>query len=138
MIRRAGRAALWIVAQGHTAWAEIVTRSNHQELWKFDATTPSARILRQTKGINASAAAVEKGRTIWVVSDTPLHRRFTNCSSEHLVAISGATGKSAVKASIKLPHEECGAVSSLTISRHNLYFLVPRTNPTRLYRYALQ
>lgn len=82
VVHRGGRAALWILARGHTVWMEQIAGRLDVSLWRFDGT--KGRRLA-TPGFTA-AAAVWGGGSIWAAGANP------TCTHEHVLRIDPATG----------------------------------------------
>jgi len=90
VVHRGGRAALWILARGHTVWMEQIAGSSTVSLWRFDGTR--GRRLR-TPGFTA-AAAVWGGGSIWAAGAN------LKCTHEHVMRIDPATGNATRVANI--------------------------------------
>jgi len=139
LVRRGGRAALWLAAAGHTVWANIVSGLSSEEIWRFDGPAGSARPLARADQLNASAAAVEPGSgALWTLSDVPKGGKFFSCTGERVVKIDARSGQQTVVATVHLPQARCGGLygstQSATFAYGAFYFLDASATPGRLYR----
>ena len=131
IIHREGRAALWITADAHTVWTEIISGTRKGALWRFDGPHAQAtRLWRRT--IGAAPSATYANGSLWAVEPVWAGARSAQCTSEKVTRIDPLTGHETPLATVAAsgycsllfdPH-------GLTFSNGALYFL----SGTRLYR----
>jgi hypothetical protein len=139
LVHRGGRAALWLIASGHTVWTDIISGTTRQELWRFNGPKGTARALARADRLHAGGAAVEPGAGgLWTLSDIPEGGKFFSCSGEHVIRIDAGTGQQSVIATIHVPQNRCavqyGAPTNATYTNGASYFIVNGDSQDRLYR----
>lgn len=82
VVHRGGRAALWLVARGHTVWMEQIAGTSTVSLWRFDGT--KARRLEKPRFL--TVAALWGGGRIWAA------RNDGDCTHERILRLDPATG----------------------------------------------
>lgn len=131
LVHRGGRAALWLVAAGHTVWADVLTGTTHGEIWRFDGPSGKGRALARADELDSWAAGVSRdGSSLWTVREVPVGGSYESCSAVRVLEIDGQTGRQSVAASISTPGAQCYSVTSSTYAGGAFYFLLD----TRLYR----
>jgi hypothetical protein len=131
IVHREGRAALWLAADAHTVWAEIVSGTDRAALWRFDGPRARARLLwRRTIGV---APAVTYGAgSLWAVIPVWAARSSSQCRSESVVRIDPVSGRETAVATVAASGY-CSLLfdpQGLTVADGALYFL----SGSRLYR----
>jgi hypothetical protein len=81
VVHRGGYATLWLVAAGHSVWADIGTIPPHstastpisQEIWRFDGPAATAHPLASATGLNSSATPIVQAGSaaLWTLSLIP-------------------------------------------------------------------
>jgi hypothetical protein len=131
IVHRGGRAALWIAADGHTAWTEVVSGASEAALWRVDGPDARARRLwRRT--IGAAPVATYGGGSLWAVTPIWAGRRSAQCTSERVSRIDPTTGHVRAVATVAASGY-CSLLfdpQGLAFSNGALYFL----SGSRLYR----
>jgi hypothetical protein len=132
IIHREGRAALWITANAHTVWTEIISGTSDTALWRFEGPQAKAkRLWRRTIGIPAPVATYGAG-SLWAVTPTWAGRYSGQCKSEKVSRINPTTGREKTVATIAASGY-CSLLfdpQALTFFNGALYFL----SGSRLYR----
>ncbi|HEY3578261.1 MAG TPA: hypothetical protein VGK68_09780 [Gaiellaceae bacterium] len=133
LVHRGGRAALWIVATGHTVIADVLSGETHGELWRFTGAAARARALASANELNDWATSFSTdGSSVWTVREIPVNGKYYNCNSLQVIRIDAATGKQLVAATVPTPGSQCyGAIYS-TFGDNAFLFLYGR----KLYRVA--
>jgi hypothetical protein len=120
VVHRGGRAALWILAHGHSVWMEQIAGTLHTSLWRFDGPSGSAHLLLP-KADFIAAAAVWGAGSIWAAGTG------VRCADEHVFRIDPATGRTTRVASV--PTGSCeplgGDPQGITFTGGAVYFLDP-------------
>lgn len=83
VVRRGGRAALWLLARDHTVWMEQIAGASTVSLWRFDG-------MRERRLVTPSffgAAAVWGAGSVWVAGGN------RHCNHELVVRFDPATGR---------------------------------------------
>lgn len=131
IIHREGSAALWITANAHTVWTEIITGTSDAALWRFDGPKARAkRLWRRT--ISVAPVATYGGGSLWAVTPTWAGRYSAQCKSERVSQIDATTGREKVVATVAASGY-CSLIfdpQGLTFFNGELYFL----SGSRLYR----
>ena len=147
---RGGYATLWLVAAGHTAWADIGTLPHHgsastpvrQQIWRFDGTATAARDLASATGLNAypNSPVLQPGsQALWAISLVPNHGDYRMCLHAQLVRIDAHTGRQTVTRTISIVDQSCLPVQGQAFVHGAFYFLSPYINDTlRTTLYRLQ
>jgi hypothetical protein len=113
LVHRGGYAAFWLLAAGHTAWADIASSTRHlyvirQELWRFDGTSASAHALAGADELTEPGPALAPGaRSLWTISGVSSSGRFYSCHTQRVVRIDARTGRQSVVATLALPGQPC-------------------------------
>lgn len=84
VVHRGGRAAMWLVAHGHTVWMQQVAGRSTFSLWRFDGVAGRPRVLATPRFF--AVAAVWGGGSIWAAGADP------KCTHERVVRVDPATG----------------------------------------------
>jgi hypothetical protein len=151
LAHRAGYAAFWLVASGHTVWEDIASMphasSVRQEIWRFDGSSAAAHALASANSLNWEATpAVQPGSAaLWTVSNGPSQASYNSCAGQQIVRIDAVTGRQTVKATIRVPGDPCFPVPGVpwlptgagaqTFAGGAFYFLAQtQTSVTTLYR----
>jgi hypothetical protein len=148
VVHRGGYAALWLVAAGHTVWADIGTipphssasTAIHQEIWRFDGPSAPAHALAGANGLNSSATpTVQAGAAaLWTLSLIPSPPgSYYACTHAQLVRIDARTGRQTVTRTLSFTDEYCLPVQGQAFVDGAFYFLSPYISPatrTTLYR----
>lgn len=115
LVHRGGRAALWIVAAGHTVVADVLTGETHEELWRLDGATATTRALAPADELNDWAASISAdASTISTVREVPTNGKYFQCNSLQVVRIDASTGRQRVAATIPTRGSQCyGATYSV-------------------------
>lgn len=149
IVHRGGYATLWLVAAGHTVWADIGTLPHHgsastpvrQEVWRFDGPAPTARDLASADGLNAYPNPVLQpgGQALWTISLVPTQGNYRLCLRAQLVRIDANTGRQTVTRTVSIVDQSCLPVQSQAFVDGAFYFLSPYINQTlRTTLYRLQ
>lgn len=150
VVHRGGYATLWIVAAGHTVWADIGTLPRrrlastpvHLEIWRFDGRSATAHPLARANSLNSSATPVMQSGSaaLWTLSLIPsVPGNYENCSHAQLVRIDARTGQQTVTRTLPFTDEYCLPVQDQAFLDGAFYFLsqyVGPNTPTTLYRLA--
>jgi hypothetical protein len=131
IIHREGRAALWITANAHTVWTEIISGTSHASLWRFDGRRARAKRLWQ-RTISTGPVATYGGGSLWAVTPIWAGRYSAQCKSETVSQIDPTTGREKIIATVAASGY-CGLIldpQGLTFFKGTLYFL----SGSRLYR----
>lgn len=133
LVHRGGRAALWIVATGHTVIADVLSGQTHGELWRFTGNSARARALASANDLNDWATNFSTdGSSVWTVREMHTNGKDYSCKSLQVIRIDAATGKQHAATTIPTPGSQCyGAIYS-TFSHNAFSFLYGR----KLYRVA--
>jgi hypothetical protein len=132
LVHRGGRAALWIVAAGHTVVADVLTGTTKGEIWRFEGTSGRALALAAANGLNNWAASPSPDGSVWTVREVPTDGTYFDCSSLQVITINDATGKQAVAATVPTVGLPCYGATYSTFSDAAFTFLYGGT----LYRVA--
>lgn len=134
-------AAVWLVADGHTVWADIETFARHDTLrlriWRFDGAAASAHPLAAANDLSGYAPALQPGgAALWTVNSLPTNGNYTTCRAQQLVRIDAASGRQTVAATLRqLPDEPCLQYGlSQTFSAGAFYLIGSDYSPETLYR----
>ncbi|HET7744973.1 MAG TPA: hypothetical protein VFK76_09560 [Gaiellaceae bacterium] len=139
IVRRGGRAALWLAANGHTVWVDVVSGRTRQQILRLDGVQGRARSLGRPAGLHSGAAALDPAtQTLWLASDVPASGSFDACPAERVVRLDGRTGTIARVADIALPAGRClyAEPGSTLFAFGAFYVLDDQARPNRLYRVA--
>jgi hypothetical protein len=134
IIHREGRAALWVAANAHTVWTEIISGTGEASLWRFQGSPARAKRLWRRSISGAPAATYGEG-SLWAVTPAWGGRHSAQCTSEKVTRIDPSTGHEEVIATVAASGY-CSLIldpKGLTVSNGALYFL----SGTRLYRVRL-
>jgi len=137
LVRRGGRAALWLVAGGHRVWVDVVSGTSRQEIWRLEGSHGRALSLGRRVGLSSAAAALDARRsTVWLTSDVPESRRFDSCVAERIVTLDGQTGATARVVDIRLPSGRClyAGPGSTAFAFGAFYAIDTQPQPNRLFR----
>lgn len=131
IVHRGGRAALWLVAAGHSVWADVLTGEAHGEIWRFDASGATA--LAPADELNTwIAAAAPDGSSLWAVRELPVGGKYYSCSAERVFRIDARTGRQSAVATVLIPDETCDGTALATFADGAFSFVLDG----RLYRVA--
>lgn len=150
VVHRGGYATLWLVAAGHTVWADIGTlpprrlasTQVRQEIWRFDGPSAAAHPLAAAAELNSSAAPVLQpgSAALWTLSLIPsVPGNYENCSHAQLIRIDARTGEQTVTRTLPITDRYCLPVQGQAFLDGAFYFLsqyVSPNTPTTLYRLA--
>ena len=132
LVHRGGRAALWMIATGHTVWADVLTGPSHGELWRFDGPSAQAHALAPADELNTWAASVSSdGSTLWTVREVPVGGGFS-CKSVDVIEIDARTGAQVTATHVPISKGQCYDVTYSTFIDGAFFFLLDN----RLYRVA--
>jgi len=148
---RGGYATLWIVAAGHTVWADIASMTPpsttvRQQIWRLVRPSATAHALASADSLNSSATPVLQpgSAALWTISNVPYRDSagtdYGNCPQHQLVRIDAQTGRQAVTRTLYGLDRSCLPVQSQALADGDFYFLSPYINlstPTTLYRLRL-
>ncbi|HEY3922016.1 MAG TPA: hypothetical protein VGL76_07865 [Gaiellaceae bacterium] len=133
LVHRGGRAALWLVAAGHTVWADVLTGMRGAKLWRFDEPEGKAHALAPAGELNTwAAAAAPDGSAVWAVRQVPVGGKYYSCTAERVFRIDAHTGRQSLVATVPIPDQTCGDVSTATFTGRTFSFVLD----SRLYRVA--
>lgn len=115
LVHRSGRAALWIVAAGHTVVADVLGNGSGGELWRFDGASARARALTPERALDDWAASMSTdASSVWAVREVPMGGKYFECDSLQVIRIDAQTGKQTIVATIRTPGSPCyGATYSV-------------------------
>ena len=145
---RGGYATVWIVASGHTVWADIASMTPpsttvRQQIWRLVGPSATAHALASADSLNSSATPVLQpgSAALWTISNVPYRDSagtdYGNCPQQQLVRIDAHTGRQAVTRTLYGLDQSCLPVQSQAFANGDFYFLSPYINlstPTTLYR----
>jgi hypothetical protein len=140
LVHSGGYASIWLVAAGHTVWADIGSlrprsSSIRQEIWRFDGPSGAAHPLASADELNGVTPAVQPGSAaLWTIDGVPSHGNYGLCTERHLVRIDARTGRQTVMTTFEIPDEPCFSVGGQTFVAGALYFLDDFSMPEKLYR----
>jgi len=129
LVRRGGRAVLWLVAAGRSVWADVISKTLHGEIWRLDGAAGTAHALASFPELG-TWTAVPHGSTLWTLADEPVDQRFQACDAEHVIRVDGATGRRSLVASVPIRSRQCGTGTAATFADGALEFVLG----SRLYR----
>jgi hypothetical protein len=133
LVHRGGRAALWIVAAGHTVVTDVLSGQTRGELWRFRGATGHARALAPANELNNWAASFSTdGSSIWTVREMPTNGKYFQCNSLQVIRIDAATGAQSVAATVPTPGSQCYGATYSTATDNAFSFIYGNT----LYRVA--
>lgn len=133
LVHRGGRAALWIVAVGHTVVADVLNGPLRGELWRFEGASGQARPLAPANTLNNWATSFSTdGSSIWTVREMPTNGKYFECNALRVVRIAAATGRQDVATTIPTPGSQCYGATYSTFTDNAFSFLYGN----KLYRVA--
>jgi hypothetical protein len=133
IVHRGGRAALWIVAAGHTVVADVLTGTTKDEIWRFQGALGRARALAAANDLNDWAASLAPNRSsAWTVREVATNGRYFACNSLRVIKIDVATGTQSVAATVPTVGSQCYGATYSTFADDAFSFLYGST----LYRVA--
>jgi len=150
IVHRGGYATLWLVAAGHTVWADIGTLPHRgsastpvrQEIWRFDGTATTGHALASATGLNAypNSPVLQPGaHALWTISLVPDQGDYRLCLHAQLVRIDANTGRQTVTRTLSIVDQSCLPVQGQAFVHGSFYFLSPYINDTlRTTLYRLQ
>jgi len=120
VVHRGGRAALWILAHGHSVWMEQIAGTSRRSLWRFDGPSGRPHLLVPHAGFFA-AAAVWGGGSIWAAG------AGLQCTREHIFRIDPASGRTTRVATVATGSCEPlgGEPQGIAFAGGAVYFLDP-------------
>jgi hypothetical protein len=139
LVRRAGRAALWLVADGHTVWVDVVAGTSRQEVWRLEGRSGRAVALTAARGLGGGPAVLEPGtETLWILSDVLSSGRPPACRGERITTVDGRTGRTTQVAVLRVPGGSClyPETGSTAFAFGAFYVVDAQARPSRLYRIA--
>lgn len=113
LVHRGGYAAFWLLAAGHTAWADITSSTRHpyvirQEIWRFDGPAASAHALASADELTEPGPALAPGAgSLWLITGVSSNGRFYACHTQRVVRIGAGSGRQSVVATLELPGQPC-------------------------------
>lgn len=150
VVHRGGYATLWLVAAGHSVWADIGTlppqgsanKPIRQQIWRFDGPSAAAHPLARADELNSSAPPVVQpgSKALWTLSliaSPP--GDYENCTRAQLVRIDAHTGRQGVTRTVPFNDRYCLPVQGQAFLDGGFYFLSQYVSPstsTMLYRLA--
>jgi hypothetical protein len=133
LVHRGGRAALWMVAAGHSVVADILSGEKREALWLFKGGSGRARELASADELDDWAASFSTdGASVWTVREMPTSRKYFECDSLQVIRIDAASGRQRVTATIRTPGSPCYGTTYATFAGGAFAFIYGST----LYRVA--
>jgi hypothetical protein len=127
IVHQGGRAAAWLVAQGHHVWVDVLGPANDQTLWRFSG--PEATAHREASehfGVSFGATGGET-EGLWTV--TFAKTADDSCRQEKVLRINPDSGVAHVVTTLRFSSTDCGFLwfeSGQAIYAHGaLYLLGP-------------
>jgi hypothetical protein len=106
IVHQGGRAAAWLVAEGHDVWVDVLGPADAQTLWRFSGAAATPR-LETSEHLPVSFGATGGERQgLWTV--TFAKTQDDSCRQEKIVRIEPDTGQSHVVATLHFPGTTCG------------------------------
>jgi hypothetical protein len=113
VVHRGGYAAFWLLAAGHTAWADIASSTRHpyvvrQEIWRVDGPAAPAHALASADELTEPGPALAPGAgSLWLITGVSSNGRFYACHNQRVVRIDAGSGRQSVIATLELPGQPC-------------------------------
>jgi hypothetical protein len=143
LVHSGGYAAFWLLAAGHTVWADIASMTPRrstvrQEIWRFSGPSATAHALASADNLNPSTTpAVQPGSAaLWTINSVPLNSTYDSCIDHQIVRIDARTGHQTVITTLDLPGNPCFPADNtggVAFVGGTLYFLANDSTPA-LYR----
>ena len=115
VVHRGGRAALWLLAHGHTVWMEQIAGRTTVSLWRFDG----------TKGREFARPGYIAADAVWGAGSLWVAGADAHCTTEAFVRVDPDTGRATRVARVKTGSCEplAGDPHALLYSHGALFFL---------------
>ena len=112
VIHRAGYAAAWVLASGHTLWEDVLSwhggGAPRQELWRLDGASGVAHAVgRLRAAAREYVPSLAPGGTLWTLHSITDPGTSNSCSRQEVVAIDGASAMSRVVTTLQRPLDDC-------------------------------
>jgi hypothetical protein len=112
VVHRAGYAAAWAIASGHTLWEDLLSwhgrGAPRQELWRLDGASGAAHNLgRLEDAAREFVPAPAPSGTLWTLRAITDPATNNTCTRQQVVAINAANAASSVVATVRRPNDDC-------------------------------
>jgi hypothetical protein len=126
-VHQGGRAAAWLVAEGHDVWVDVLGPGNEQTLWKFSGPGATPRLDTSEHVPVSLGATGGESEGLWTVTFTKTDD--DSCRQESVVRIDPDSGRPQVVATLHFPSTACGSLwfasAQATVADGSLYLLGP-------------